>query len=82
MNLNARGCRDITRGDNTGAVLAEAHRDGLIVLARNHNRLDVQDDFGHVFLGTGDGAEGVLHAVETDAGNCGAGNRREQGTAE
>ena len=58
--------------------LAQVRRDGLVALARDDELLDVQDDLGDILLHTRDGAELVQDAVEADAGDSGAGDRREQ----
>ena len=52
---------------------------GLVVLARDHQVLDVQDDLDDVLLDTGDGVELVLDAIESDARDRRARDGRQQG---
>lgn len=56
----------------TGSSSSEAH----------HESLEVQDDVGDIFLDSGNGGEFVEDAVDTDAGDSSAGDRRQQGAAE
>ena len=62
--------------------LAQVRGDGLVVLARDDEVLDVQDDLGDILLHTGDGAELVQDAVDADARDGRAGDRREQGATQ
>src|SRR6185437_14691468 len=71
---------DVTRGDLTGPLLAQVHGDGLVLLGRHDETLEVQDDVGDVFLDAGDGGEFVQHTVDANAGDRCAGNRRQQRT--
>jgi hypothetical protein len=77
VDLHARGSRDVGGGDLTGALLAQVGRDRLVVLARDDQVLDVQDDLGDVLLDTGNGAELVENTVDADARNSSSGDRRE-----
>src|SRR4029077_17973455 len=69
---------DVPRGDLTGPLLAQVHGDGLVLLGRHDETLEVQDDVGDVFLDAGDGGELVEHTVDANAGDRRAGNRRQQ----
>jgi hypothetical protein len=74
--------RDVGGRDLACTLLAQVSRDRLVVLARDDEVLDVEDDLCDVFLHTGNGAEFVKHAVDADARNGGTRNRGEQGAAE
>ena len=69
---------DVTRGDLTGALLAQVHGDRLVLLRGHDETLEVQDDVGDVFLDAGDGGELVQHTVDANAGDRSAGDRRQQ----
>ena len=81
VHLDARGRRDVSGRDVARALLAQVHDDRLVVLARDDELLDVQDDLGDVFLDTGHCRELVQHAFDADAGDGRAGDRRQQGAA-
>ena len=80
--------RDAGRGNDVAcshsawALLADVHGDRLVLFGAHHEALEVQDDVGDVFLDSGDSGELVENAVDTDAGDSGSGDRRQQGTAE
>ena len=82
MHLDTGRGRDVGGGDVTGALLAQVHGDGLVVLGGDDEVLEVQDDLGDVLLDALDGGELVQHAVDLDARDRGTGDRRQQGTAE
>ena len=82
VDLDTGRSRDVGGGDLAGTLLAQVRGDGLVVLARDDEVLDVQDDLGDIFLDTGNGAELVQHAVDADAGDSSAGDRGEQGAAQ
>ena len=65
-----------------GALLAQVHHDGLVVLAGDDQALDVEDDLGDVLLDPGDRGELVEHAVDADAGDGRTGDAREQGATQ
>jgi hypothetical protein len=69
VDLDAGRRGDVGRGDRAGALLAQVHHDGLVVLAGDDQALDVQDDLGDVLLDPGDRGELVEHAVDADAGH-------------
>ena len=78
VHLDTGGSRNVCSGHISAARLAKVGGDGLVVLARNNEFLDVQDDLGDIFANARDSAELVQHAVNTDAGDCRARNRRKQ----
>ena len=82
MDLDAGGRRDVGGRDLTRSLLAQVHDDGLVAVGTHHEFLEVQDDVGDVLLHPFDGGELVEHAVDTEAGNRGAGNRGQQGAAQ
>ena len=82
VHLNAGGRRDVGGRDLTGTLLAQVHRNRLVVLGRDDELLQVQDDVGDVLDDPGDGRELVQHTLDPDAGDSGTGDRGEQGTAD
>src|SRR5690606_38109460 len=82
VHRDARGRHDVGRGDLTGALLAQVHGDRLVLLGRDDQLLDVQDDAGDVFLHPGDRGELVQHPVDTDAGHGRARVGRQQRAAQ
>ena len=71
---------DVAGGDVAGALLAQVHRDRLVVLGADAQLLDVHDQLDHVLLDTGDRGELVQHAVDLDAGDGRARDGAEQRT--
>jgi hypothetical protein len=82
VNLHTRRSLDIGSTHGTGTGLTQVRGDGLIVLTGHHEVLDVQDNFGDVFLDTGDGGELVKHTVNTDAGHGRARDGGQQGATQ
>src|ERR1700753_3443713 len=76
---DAGGRHDVTRGDRTRTLLAQVHGDRLVLLRGHDQTLEVQDDGGDIFFDTGHGGELVQHAIDANAGDRRAGNRRQQG---
>jgi hypothetical protein len=81
VDLHTGRRRDVGRGDVAGTLLAQVHHDRLVVLAGDHEVLDVEDEVGDVLFDTGDGAELVQHVGDADGGDGRAGDAREQRTA-
>ena len=82
VDLHASGNLDVACGQFTFALLAQVGHDGLVVLRRDGELLDVQDDLSDVLGHAGNGAELVQYAINADAGNSGAGDGGQQSTAE
>src|SRR6201996_6725199 len=78
VHRDTRGRHDVTRGDLTRALLAQVHGDRLVLLGRYDQTLEVQDDVGDILFDAGHGGELVQHAVDANAGDGRAGNRRQQ----
>src|SRR6185437_5293531 len=74
--------RDVGSRDNARTLLAQVHVHRLVVLRGNDEFLEVQDDVGDIFLDARHGRELVQHALDPDAGDRCARNRREQGAAD
>ena len=74
--------RDVRSGDLARALLAQVHRHGLVVLGRDDQILQVQDQLGHVLLDAGHGGELVQHAVDANAGDARARDGRQQRAAQ
>jgi hypothetical protein len=77
-HLDTGRSRDVCGSDLAGTRLAQVRGDRLVALARDDELLDVQDDLGDILFHTRDGAELVLDAVEADAGDGCAGDRRQE----
>src|SRR5690606_2363335 len=69
---------DVRRGDLTGALLAQVHGDGLVLLGGHHGLREVRDDLGGTLLPRRDGGELVQDAVDTDARDSSTRDRRRQ----
>src|SRR4051794_23150846 len=82
VHLDAGRRLDVTGGDDTGAGLAQVHRDGLVVLGGDDKTLQVEDDLGDVFLDALDGRELVQDGVDLDAGDGRTGDGRQEGTTQ
>ena len=82
VNLHTGGNLDVACGQFTFALLAQVGYDGLVVLRRDGELLDVQDDLGDVLGHAGNSTELVQYTIDADAGNSGAGNGGQQSTAE
>ena len=82
MHLDTGRRRDVGGGDLAGTLLAQVHRDGLVVLGGDDEVLEVQDDLGDVLLDPLDGGELVEHTVDLDARDRGTGDGRQEGTAQ
>ena len=76
VDLHASRRRDVTSGDNARTGLTQVHDDRLVVLGREHDLPDVEDDLGDILLDAGDGAELVGNAVDTHTGDSCARNGR------
>ena len=72
------GRHDVAGGDGAGALLAHVHGDRLVLFGAHDQALEVQDDVGDVLLHPGNGGELVQHAVDADAGDSRARDRRQQ----
>src|SRR5690606_18271885 len=70
---------DVAGRDGSRSLLADVHGDRLVLFRAHHETLEVQDDVGDILLHAGNGGELVEHAVDADAGDSGARDRREQG---
>ena len=82
VHLNAGRRRDVRGGDRARTLLAQVHVHRLVVLGRDDEVLEVQDDVGDVLGHARHGRELVQHALDPDAGDSGTGNRRQQRTAQ
>jgi hypothetical protein len=82
VHLDPGRRRDVGRGDRARPLLAQVHDDRLVVLAGDHELLDVEDQLGDVLLHPRDGGELVQDAVDADARDRRTGDRREQGAAQ
>ena len=82
VDLDAGGRCDVGGGDLTGSLLAQVHDGGLVVLARDDELLEVEDQVGDVLLHPGDGGELVQDAVDADARDGRAGDARQERAAE
>jgi hypothetical protein len=78
VHLDARGRRDVGRGDLTGAGLAQVHAHRLVVLAGDDELLEVQHHLGDVLGDAGDGGELVQHPVDAKARDGGTRDGRQQ----
>ena len=72
------GRHDVAGGDLTRTLLPQVHRDGLVLLGGHDQTLEVQDDAGDIFFDARHRGEFVQHAIDADAGDGRAGNRRQQ----
>ena len=77
-NFNFCICLDIACGNFAFTCSFNVHGLGTCTVQLCDDALYVQNDFSHIFLYTGDGAEFVLYAGNLNAGNSSAGERREQ----
>ena len=68
--------------DVAGAGLAQRHALRALALHLERDRLDVEDDVGHVLAHARDRRELVQHAVDLDRGDRGALQRRQQHAAQ
>jgi hypothetical protein len=82
VDLDTGRSRDVGSRHLAGALLAQVRGDRLIVLARDDELLDVQDDLGDILLDARDGAELVEHTVDADARDSSARDRRQEGATE
>jgi hypothetical protein len=82
VHLDTGRSRYVGGGDLTGTLLAQVGGDGLVVLARDDEVLDVEDDLGDILLHARDRRELVEHAVDADARHGCAGDRGEEGATE
>src|SRR5215469_10981951 len=82
VHLDARGRRDVRRGDLARALLAQVHDHRLVLLRGDHELLEVQDDVGDVLGHPAHGRELVQYALDPDAGHCRAWDRRQQSPPE
>ena len=82
VDLDAGRHRDVGGGDLAGARLAQVHGDRLVLLAREHEALEVEDDLGDVLDDARQRGELVLVALDLDRGDRGAGDRAEQRAAQ
>ncbi|MPN37030.1 hypothetical protein SDC9_184546 [bioreactor metagenome] len=73
---------DVGGGHCARTRLAQVHGDGLVVVARQHQPLEVEDDLGDILDHPGQGAELVLVALDLDAGDRCARNGRQQRPAQ
>ena len=78
-DLHASRRGDIRSGYLARSLLAQVHKHRLILLRRDHELLQVQNDLGNVFLHTGNGGELVKNAVDANRSHGRTGNRRKQG---
>ena len=78
VHRDTGGRHDVARGDRARTLLTQVHGDRLVLLGRHDQTLEVQDDGGDIFFDAGHGGELVQHAVDADAGDGRAGNRRQQ----
>jgi hypothetical protein len=67
VDLHASRRGDVGRGDGAGACLAQVHDDGLVLLGRQDELLDVEDDLGDVLDDAGQRGELVLVPLDLDA---------------
>src|SRR5699024_1378834 len=72
LNVASRDC--------ARAFLAQVHNYWLIRVRRKHQALNIQDDFGNVFLHTIDGGELVENTFDLDGSYCCTRDGRQQGT--
>ena len=77
-DFNLCVCLNIACGNFTFACCFNIHGLGTCAVQLSDDALYVQNDFSYIFLNTGNGAEFVLYAGNLNAGNSGAGQRREQ----
>ncbi len=82
MHLDTGRGRDVGGGDQTRALLAQVHHDGLVVLRGDDELLDVEDQVGDVLLDARHGGELVQDPVDADAGDSGTGDGGEEGATE
>ena len=83
QDLQLRGCLEVARLDDAGALLREAHLDlGRVAVQDRDEVLEVEDDVGDVLTDARQRRELVLHALELHRGDRGALERREQDAAQ
>ena len=78
MDLDAGRRLDVCRGDGACALLAQVHDDRLVVLAGDHQLLDVQDEFGDILLHALKGRELMEDPLHAKAGDSRSGNGRQE----
>src|SRR5699024_6583716 len=71
---------NVASRDGARAFLAHVHNALLIRVRRTHEALNIQDDFGNVFLHTVDGGELVENTFDFDGSYCCTRDGRQQGT--
>src|SRR4051794_19917490 len=82
VHLDTGGDLDVGSGHDAGAGLAQHHGHRLVVLAGDHEALEVEDDLGDVFLDALDGGELVQGTLHLDAGHGGPRDRGQQGATQ
>ena len=80
QDLDLVALLDAVGSDLTGADCLDAHRFGPVGVQLCSNTLQVQDNFGNVFLDALNGGELVDYAVDLDTGH--AGQRRQKNSAQ
>src|SRR5690606_14687296 len=69
---------DVTRGDDTLALLRKRERGLVLAVHADRHVLEVQQDFDHVLLQSFEGGVFVQHAVDFNLDDRAAGNGRQQ----
>jgi hypothetical protein len=70
VHLDARGRRDVGRGDRTRTRLAQIHGDRFVLLGGDDQVLEIEDDLRDVLDHARDRGELVQVAVDLDRGHC------------
>ena len=81
-DLNLAVCVDIASLDLALAGGLDVDRLGTITMQLGNNALNIQHDFGNVFLNARNRRKLVLHTSDLDAGRCRARQRRQQDAAQ
>src|SRR5699024_6087136 len=82
QDLDLVALLDAVGSDLTGAHRLDAHRLGPVRVQLCSDTLQVQDNFGNVFLDALNGGELVDYAVDLDTGHGDAGQRRQKNSAQ
>ena len=82
QNFDVVALLDVVSGDLTGADCLNTHCLRTIGVQLCSNTLQVQDNFGNVFLDALNGGELVNHAINLDAGHGDTGQRGKKHTTQ